>query len=159
MWYIVPTMTAQRKTINLKALQGTDKASRRIEPVKKVLAQIPEPVFDFTPAEREVYDALVAHLQEYELLHTIDSIGLSSLTKNIVIMKWCADQIRDVDDVVQVFENGTSNVSGVYTAYQKAQASFTSLMSKWGLSPTDREKIAGMLLDNTEDDYDMIKGK
>lgn len=152
-------MTAQRKTINLKALQGTDKPSRRIEPIKKNLAQVPEPVFDFTPKEREVYDALVSHLQEYELLHTIDAIGLSSLTKNVLIMKWCADQIKDVDDVVQVFDNGTSNVSGVYTAYQKAQAAFTSLMGKWGLSPTDREKIAGMLLDNSEDDYDVIKSK
>jgi phage terminase small subunit len=150
-------MTAQRKTISLKALQGTERASRKVEPIRKPNAVIPQPVFDFTPEERKVYDALVAHLQEYELLHTIDAIGLSALTKNVVIMKWCADQLRNVDDVVQHFENGTSNVSGTYTAYTKAQTSFTSLMSKWGLSPIDREKIAGMLLDNEDDDYDLIK--
>lgn len=150
-------MTAQRKTIPLKALQGTDRPTRRPEPIKKPNTKPPEPVFDFTPNERQVYDALVAHLQEYELLHTIDAIGLSALTKNVCILKWCADRLRDVDDVVQVFENGTSNVSGTYTAYTKAHAAFTSLMSKWGLSPIDREKIAGMLLDNDEDDYDLIK--
>jgi len=150
-------MSAQRKTITLKALQGTDRPERRVEPIKKPHTQAPEPVFDFTPEERKVYDALVSHLQEYELLHTIDSIGLSALTKNVVVMKWCADRLKDVDDVVQVFENGTSNISGTYTAYVKAHAAFTSLMSKWGLSPIDREKIAGMLLDNDEDDYDLIK--
>lgn len=150
-------MTAQRKTIVLKALQGTDRPSRRVEPVRKVDAQAPEPIFDFSPEERKLYDALVTHLQDYDLLHTIDAIGLSTLTKNVVIMKWCADRLKDADDVIQVFENGTSNVSGTYTAYAKAQAAFTSLMSKWGLSPVDREKIAGMLLDNDEDDYDLIK--
>lgn len=150
-------MTAQRKTIPLKALQGTDRPARRVEPIRKPGTEAPEPVFDFTLEERKVYDALVTHLQDYDLLHTIDAIGLSALTKNVCILKWCADQLKDVGDVVQVFENGTSNVSGTYTAYTKAQSSFTSLMSKWGLSPVDREKIAGMLLDNDEDDYDLIK--
>jgi len=45
----------------------------------------------------------------------------------------------------------------MYTAYTKAQAAFQSLMSKWGLSPVDREKIAGMLLDNEPDEYESFK--
>ena len=152
-------MTAQRKTIQLKKVQGTHRPERKPVPMKKVGQIIPEPIFDFTPEEREVYNTLASHLQDYELLHTVDAVGLSTLTKNVIIMKWCADQLRGPDDVVQHFENGTSNVSGIYTAYTKAQASFTQLMSKWGLSPVDREKIAGMLLDNDEDDYDLIKNK
>lgn len=67
--------------------------------------------------------------------------------------------MRSPDDVVQVFENGTSNVSGMYTAYTKAQAAFQGLMSKWGLSPVDREKIAGMLLDQEPDEYEAFKGQ
>ena len=152
-------MTAQRKTIQLKKVQGTERPERQPLPMKRVGTIIPEPIFDFTPEERQVYNTLAMHLQEYDLLHTVDAVGLSTLTKNVVIMKWCADQLRGPDDVIQVFDNGTSNVSGMYSAYTKAQTSFTQLMSKWGLSPVDREKIAGMLLDNDEDDYDMIKNQ
>ena len=94
-----------------------------------------------------------------ETQNQVDAVGLSLLAKNILIMKWCADQLRSPDDVVQVFENGTSNVSGMYTAYTKAQAAFQGLMSKWGLSPVDREKIAGMLLDQEPDEYEAFKGQ
>jgi phage terminase small subunit len=158
MLYLVP-MTAQRKTITLKKVQGTERPERQPVPLKKIGTVIPDPVFEFTPEERDVYNQLATHLQDYELLHTVDAVGLSTLTKNIMIMKWTADQLRGPDDVVQHFDNGTSNVSGIYTAYTKAQQSFTQLMSKWGLSPVDREKIAGMLLDNEEDDYDAIKNQ
>ena len=150
-------MSATRKTIALKALQGTDRPARRVLPVKQVGLKRPDPVFDFTAEERQLYEDLVDHLEQYNLLHKVDAVGLSLLAKNIAIMKWCADQLKGPNDVVQVFDNGTSNVSGMYTAYTKAQAAFQSLMSKWGLSPVDREKIAGMLLDNEEDEYENFK--
>jgi len=150
-------MSANRKTIALKALQGTDRQGRRPIPVKEVGVNRPDPIFTFTKEERKVFEDLVDHLEKYELLHRVDAVGLSLLAKNILIMKWCADQLKGPGDVVQVFDNGTSNVSGMYTAYTKAQAAFQSLMSKWGLSPVDREKIAGMLLDNEPDEYESFK--
>ena len=150
-------MSATRKTIALKALQGTDRPGRRVLPVKQLGLSRPEPVFDFSDAERKLYDDLVEHLDHYGLLHKVDAVGLSLLAKNIAIMKWCADQLNGPGDVVQVFDNGTSNVSGMYTAYTKAQAAFQSLMAKWGLSPVDREKIAGMLLDQEDDEYESFK--
>jgi phage terminase small subunit len=151
-------MSANRKTIALKALQGTDRPARRKIPVKATTGMgIPDPVFELSEQELRFYRDLVDHLDHYGLLHKVDSIGLSLLAKNVAIMKWCADQIKSAHDVVQVFENGTSNVSGMYTAYTKAQAAFQSLMSKWGLSPVDREKIAGMLLDQEPDEYDQFK--
>lgn len=152
-------MSANRKTIALKALQGTDREGRRAIPIKEVGIDRPEPVFEFTQKERKVFEDLVDHLDKFGLLHQVDAVGLSLLAKNILIMKWCADQLRSPDDVVQVFENGTSNVSGMYTAYTKAQAAFQGLMSKWGLSPVDREKIAGMLLDQEPDEYEAFKGQ
>jgi len=150
-------MSANRKTIALKALQGTDRKSRRVLPVKQVGLDRPDPVFDFSEAELKLYEDLVDHLDHYGLLHKVDSIGLSLLAKNVAIMKWCADQINGPGDVVQVFDNGTSNVSGIYTAYTKAQSAFQTLMAKWGLSPVDREKIAGMLMDDEEDEYEKFK--
>ena len=150
-------MSATRKTIALKALQGTDRPGRRVLPVKQDGLERPQPVFEFSDAELKLYEDLVDHLDHYGLLHKVDAVGLSLLAKNIAIMKWCADSLKGPDDVVQVFDNGTSNVSGIYTAYNKAQAAFQSLMSKWGLSPVDREKIAGMLLDKEDDEYDQFK--
>jgi len=152
-------MTATRKTIALKALQGTDRPDREVLPLKEYGLDRPEPVFNFTEEERRYYDNLVDHLDQYGLLHKVDALGLSVLAKNVAVMKWTADRLQGPDDIVQVFENGTSNVSGTYTAYCKAQAAFTGLMSKWGLSPTDREKIAGMLLDTTDDDYETFKAQ
>lgn len=154
------TMTANRKAAALKALQGTERPSREIKPLIKTLPERPRPVFTLSDAELEIYRHLIEHLAEYQLLHTVDSIGLSVMAKNIAIMRWCAEEIESIDDVIQVFENGTSNVSGLYTAYTKAQQSFTSMMSKWGLSPVDREKIAGMVLGHDEDDvYEKLKAK
>ena len=150
-------MSNNRKTIAIKALQGTDRPSRRVVPMKSTLQEKPEPVFELSAEERKFYNDLVEHLDQYNLLHKVDAVGLSLLAKNIAIMKWCADSLRGPGDVVQVFENGTSNVSGMYTAFTKAQASFQSLMSKWGLSPVDREKIAGMLLDQGDDEYEHYK--
>jgi len=152
-------MSTNRKTIALKALQGTDRPDRKTLPVPSNTKTRPEPVFDFTKEELVYYNNLVDHLEEYNLLHKVDSLGLSVLAKNIAILKWCADNIKGVGDVVQTFDNGTSNISGMYTAYTKAEAAFRGLMSKWGLSPTDREKIAGMLLDTTEDDYETFKSQ
>lgn len=152
-------MSANRKTIALKALQGTQRPDRSVLPMPSNTNQRPSPVFDFTDVELQYYNSLVDHLEEYNLLHQVDSLGLSVLAKNVAIMKWCADNLKGPNDIVQTFENGTSNVSGMYTAYCKAQAAFTSLMSKWGLSPVDREKIAGMLLDNQEDDYETFKSQ
>ena len=154
-----PKMSANRKTIALKVLEGTDRPDRKSLPVQNNTSTRPDPVFDFTPEERVYYDNLVDHLEEYNLLHKVDSLGLSVLAKNIAILKWCADNIKGVNDVVQTFDNGTSNISGMYTAYTKAESAFRGLMSKWGLSPTDREKIAGMLLDTTEDDYETFKSR
>lgn len=150
-------MSSNRKTIALKTLQGSERPNRRVVPMKTELLEKPEPVFELSVEERKFYNDLVNHLDTYGLLHKVDSIGLSLLAKNIAIMKWCADNLKGPHDVVQVFENGTSNVSGMYTAFTKAQASFQSLMSKWGLSPVDREKIAGMLLDQEEDEYETYK--
>ena len=125
--------------------------------MKQDLAEHPEPVFELSAEERKYYYDLVDHLVHYGLLHKVDRLGLSLLAKNIAIMKWTADNLRGPGDVVQTFDNGTSNVSGMYTAFTKAQASFQSLMAKWGLSPVDREKIAGMLLDQEDDDYEQFK--
>ena len=154
------TMTANRKAAALKALQGSERPSRELTPMLKKLPEKPRPVFTLSDAELEIYQNLIEHLSEYQLLHTVDSIGLSVMAKNIAIMRWCADELESIDDVIQVFENGTSNVSGLYTAYTKAQQSFQSMMSKWGLSPVDREKIAGMVIGHDEDDvYEKLKAQ
>lgn len=152
------TMTANRKAAALKALQGSDRPSRDLQPVLKKLPEKPRPVFTLSDAELQIYENLIEHLSEYQLLHTVDSIGLSAMAKNIAIMRWCAEELEGIDDVIQVFENGTSNVSGLYTAYTKALQSFQSMMGKWGLSPVDREKIAGMVIGHDQDDvYEKLK--
>ena len=59
-----------------------------------------------------------------------------------------ARTVHGVDDIVQVYENGTSNVSGAFTALSKAQDQVLKLSAKLGLSPMDRTRIMGAIVNN-----------
>ena len=51
--------------------------------------------------------------------------------------------VHGFSDVIQVYPNGSSNVSGAFTALSKAQDQVLKLSAKLGLSPMDRSRILG----------------
>ena len=89
----------------------------------------------------------------------LDAMLLSILAKNIDIMVEAANEIKDLDDVVQEFDSGATNITGTFTAFERATKNVLTLSSKLGLSPADREKL--MSFANTKDDkvdpYESLK--
>ena len=84
---------------------------------------------------------------------------LSVLAKNLDIMVEAANQINDLDDVVQEFDSGATNITGTFTAFERATKNVMTLSSKLGLSPADREKLMSFAEIKSEvvDPYEQLK--
>jgi len=101
------------------------------------------PIADLTPQAREYFDAIADFLDAKGLLEVVDSLALTMLAKNLTLWISISDQIQGVDDVIQTFENGSSNISGLQTAKDRIEASVLKLCARLGLSPLDRAKLFG----------------
>ena len=112
-------------------------------PEKKTSTGSVAPVCKLSHRERGYFNALVEFLDSRGLLETVDTLLLTMLAKNVSLWREIAERITGVDDLVQTFENGTSNVSGLQTAKDKSEASILRLSAKLGLSPLDRAKLFG----------------
>ena len=77
------------------------------------------------------------------LLEVVDVLALTMLAKNLTLWIDISNQITGPEDVIQVFENGSSNISGLQTAKDRIEASVLKLCARLGLSPLDRAKLFG----------------
>lgn len=154
-------MARPSKSKSLKAVQGTIRSDRDIMPIESTVDrdQFPQPVIELSERGRLFYDLTIDHLNQAKVLHNVDAMLLSVLAKNVDIMVDAADQIENLDDVVQTFESGATNVTGVFTAFERATKSILTLSSKLGLSPSDREKLMAFAQGRTDeaDPYDILK--
>lgn len=101
------------------------------------------PIADLTPAAREYFDAIADFLDAKGLLEVVDVLALTMLAKNLTLWIDISNQITGPEDVIQVFENGSSNISGLQTAKDRIEASVLKLCARLGLSPLDRAKLFG----------------
>ena len=154
-------MARPPKSKSLKAVQGTIRSDRDVMPIMSTVdrEQFPQPVIALTDRARLFYDLTIDHLNEAKVLHNVDAMLLSILAKNVDIMIDAADQIENLDDVVLTFESGATNVTGVFTAFERATKSILTLSTKLGLSPSDREKLMAFAQGRTNevDPYESLK--
>ena len=101
------------------------------------------PIADLTPEAREYFDAIADFLDAKGLLEVVDVLALTMLSKNLTLWISISNQIHGVDDVVQTFDNGSTNISGLQTAKDRIEASVLKLCGRLGLSPLDRAKLFG----------------
>jgi len=101
------------------------------------------PVVKLDAKGRAYFDAVVDFLDSKGLLETVDTLLLTMLAKTLSLWRQIVNEINGLDDLVQTFENGTSNVTGLQTAKDKAESTILKLSSKLGLSPQDRAKLFG----------------
>ena len=132
----------------LEALEaGRQKAVREEEqnPQKthKIRRGEIRPIADLTPEAREYFDAIADFLDAKGLLEVVDVLALTMLSKNLTLWISISNQIHGVDDVVQTFDNGSTNISGLQTAKDRIEASVLKLCGRLGLSPLDRAKLFG----------------
>jgi len=150
-----------KKSKSLKAVQGTLRGDRDITPKASTIdrSEFPEPVLTLNERAQFFYDLTVDHLNSASVLYAVDAMLLSVLAKNIDIMVQAADQIQDLDDVVQEFDSGATNITGTFTAFERAVKNVLTLSSKLGLSPADREKLMSFsnLKKDADDPYDKLK--
>lgn len=145
----------------MKAVAGTLRPDRDIQPRENTLdrSQLPEPVLELNDRSRQYFDAVVDHLNDARVLYKVDSMLLSILAKNIDIMVEASNEINSLDDVVQEFESGATNITGTFTAFERATKNILTLSTRLGLSPADREKLLSFAKQKPDDvdPYEQLK--
>ena len=101
------------------------------------------PIFDLDKDGNRLFSIVVDYLENRGLIESVDVITITMLAKSLALYIAVARCVHGIDDVIQVYPNGTSNVSGSFTALSKAQDQVMKLSAKLGLSPMDRSRILG----------------
>lgn len=101
------------------------------------------PIFNLDTDGDRLFSMVIEYLDERGLIESVDVITVTMLAKSLALYIAAARQVHGIDDMIQVYPNGTSNVSGAFTALSKAQDQVMKLSAKLGLSPMDRTRILG----------------
>ena len=121
--------------------------SKEAEQVKSALSSIGkgqlEPIFQLDGDGERLFGIVVDYLDSRGLIESVDVITITMLAKSLALYIAVARHVHGFSDVIQVYPNGSSNVSGAFTALSKAQDQVLKLSAKLGLSPMDRSRILG----------------
>ena len=105
-----------------------------------------EPIFNLDSDGDKLFTMVIDYLDDRGLIESVDVITVTMLAKSLALYIAAARQVHGIDDMIQVYPNGTSNVSGAFTALAKAQDQVMKLSAKLGLSPMDRTRILGAVV-------------
>jgi P27 family predicted phage terminase small subunit len=128
--------------------QMKQQVSEAKKDVAKVVKADPKPV-DLKPIVsldndgEQMFDMVLSYLNDTGLLESVDVVTITMLAKNLSMFIMLSREIQTLDDIVQYYENGSSNVSGKMTALSKVQGEVQKLSAKLGLSPMDRARMMG----------------
>ena len=121
--------------------------SKEVDQVKSALHSIGkgemEPIFQLDDDGQRLFGIVVDYLDDRGLIESVDVITITMLAKSLALYIAVARHVHGFGDVIQVYPNGSSNVSGAFTALSKAQDQVLKLSAKLGLSPMDRSRILG----------------
>ena len=101
------------------------------------------PIVSLDPEGQKMFTMVLDYLDATGLLESVDVVTITMLAKNLSMFVMLSREIQTIDDIVQVFENGSSNVTGKMTALTKVQGEVGKLSAKLGLSPMDRARMLG----------------
>lgn len=125
--------------------------------IQKPEVDFPEPMHHLDDYSKQFYWDIVGHLYGAGMLEYCDALMLTILAKNAGMMHSLAKLMKQPKDFVQVFPSGATNVTGHFTAYEKAAKQVMAISAKMGLSPADREKILAYAKSPDEGDaYDQL---
>tara|TARA_R100000951_G_scaffold23002_2_gene19059 strand:- start:998 stop:1480 length:483 start_codon:yes stop_codon:yes gene_type:complete len=120
-------------------------ADPSLDSIKSQLQQSSDlvPIFKLDSDGERMFSIVVDYLTERGLIESVDVITITMLAKSLALYIAVARQVHGHEDVIQIYPNGTSNVSGTFTALSKTQDQVLKLSAKLGLSPMDRSRILG----------------
>lgn len=125
---------------------ATSEAKAEVEKVVKRDSNSPNtlaPIVALDGEGEKMFSMVLNHLDDTGLLEAVDVVTITMLAKNLSMFVMLSREIQTIDDIVQVYENGSSNVSGKMTALSKVQGEVFKLSAKLGLSPMDRARMLG----------------
>ena len=135
--------TLDRMRMAVQELEGSDEGNRVKDAIDKIGAKDMQPIFQLDEDGNRLFNIVVDYLNERGLIESVDVITITMLAKRLAIYIAVARHVHGYGDAIQVYPNGTSNVSGAFTALSKAQDQVLKLSAKLGLSPMDRTRILG----------------
>ena len=109
----------------------------------------PEPQSYLNDDARQIYYEIVKFLGDYNAIESVDSYGLSMMAHTLWMhhrageetskIEAKPDGVEYINGPIQIFKNGTGNISPWFTVYDKTIDKFMKLSVKFGLSNKDRE--------------------
>lgn len=137
---------ANKSTLLQQMRAATSEAKEEVQKVvKKDLSKNSslKPIVSLDGEGEKMFTMVLDYLHETGLLESVDVVTITMLAKNLSMFVMLSREIQTIDDIVQVYENGSSNVSGKMTALSKVQGEVSKLSAKLGLSPMDRARMLG----------------
>lgn len=137
---------ANKSTLLQSMRAATSEAKVEVEKVvKKDLSKNNslKPIVSLDQEGEKMFSMVLDYLHDTGLLESVDVVTITMLAKNLSMFVMLSREIQTIDDIVQVYENGSSNVSGKMTALSKVQGEVGKLSAKLGLSPMDRARMLG----------------
>lgn len=137
---------ANKNTLLQSMRAATSEAKAEVEKVVKRDSNSPNtlaPIVALDGEGEKMFSMVLNHLEDTGLLEAVDVVTITMLAKNLSMFVMLSREIQTIDDIVQTYENGSSNVSGKMTALSKVQGEVFKLSAKLGLSPMDRARMLG----------------
>lgn len=113
---------------------------------KPLQAEIPNPpaYLDAAPRARELYFEVCQFLQAYKSFSEVDHIAVAALSWWAYIYETAVKNVQE-GGAVQTFESGATNVTGWFTAMEKADKKVMTYMNALGLNPKSRNAIRSFM--------------
>lgn len=137
---------ANKSTLLQQMRAATSEAKTEVEKVvtKDLSKNSPlKPIVSLDQEGEKMFTMVLDYLHDTGLLESVDVVTITMLAKNLSMFVMLSREIQTIDDIVQMYDNGSSNVSGKMTALSKVQGEVGKLSAKLGLSPMDRARMLG----------------
>ena len=134
-----------KATLLQQMKEQVNSAKKEVDKVVKKDKTVPnlKPIVTLDDEGQGMFQMVLNYLDDTGLLESVDVVTITMLAKNLSMFIMLSREIQTIDDIVQVYENGSSNVSGKMTALSKVQGEVAKLSAKLGLSPMDRARMMG----------------
>ncbi|MBK7337846.1 MAG: P27 family phage terminase small subunit [Saprospirales bacterium] len=96
-----------------------------------------------------MYYAICNHLKAVKALQSIDSVFVSAAAHSAYLMGKHSKSVG-TDGAVQVFANGTTNITGDYSVLKNERTDFFRFCRELGMTPKSREQILAFANKTTE---------
>lgn len=150
---------SRKKSTTEKLKEGTIRSDRMpVKTKKSNLIGYPDPFQELSEKEIVIFKKLCDHLREADALFRADTFLLTSAAVNLGQMQEIIPELRE-KGAVQIFENGTRNVSPEYSIFDKCNGLFLRHSKVLGLDPRSRQDMLIFLEQGEQEDDDPLKNE